>query len=292
MSVPGDTGYLAGGLLGVIETNAILQLDKVAVTRKLVSVKFAPRADTISWIMYNDSDHVINADDVVNTATGTITPTSKLQSVKKTATLAMHSVGTDLYDEAKLSNADDPESSIGIILGNAAAAKIDRMLNANFDNFSNAIGSTLTTGLTVDVLFNALSLIENYELLDEVSGVFDRRMLWGAYGLIKDLVTSNQFGGSPPAQGQALVSGWAGKIAGINLYNSNQLAAVDTATSSQKGGIFTRNAIGWGFAGNEIVVEKQRESKYIRDAYTVHGFWGTTEIHDGAGVGVLSRVVA
>ncbi len=289
MAVVGDTNsaYLAGGLLGLIEAQAILQLDKVSVTRKLVSVKSAPKADTISWITYNDSTHVINDGDVANTAEGTVTPTSALTSTKRTAILDMYSVGTNLYDEAKLSSADNPEENIGIILGNAVAAKIDSLLNANFDNFLNSVG-TSTVGLTVDNLFSALAVIETYQHLGEINGVFDRRQLWGTYGLMNDLVTSNQFGGSPPAQGQALVSGWAGKVAGVNLYNSNKLAAV--ANNAQKGAVFTRDALGWGFAGPEIVVEKQREAGYIRDLYVAHGFWGTVEILDSAGVEVYTRV--
>lgn len=289
MAVAGDTGYLAGGLLGLIEAQAIIQLDKVSVTRKLVSVKSAPKADTISWIMYNDGTATIDASDVAATAEGTVTPTSQLNSDKKTATLDMYSVGTNLYDEAKLSNADNPEENIGQILGNAVAAKIDSLLNANFDNFSNAVG-TSTVGLTVDNIFDALAVIETYQHLGEINGVFDRRQLWGTYGLMNDLVTSNQFGGSPAVQGEALVNGFAGKIAGVNLYNSNQLAAV--ASNAQKGAIFTRNAIGWGFAGQEVVVEKERQAGYIRDLYIAHGFWGTVEIHDAAGVEVHTRVTA
>lgn len=285
MAVAGDTGYLAGGLLGVIEAEAIARLAKVSVTRNLCSVKSAPKGDTISWIMYNDSTHVIDSGDVTNTAEGTVTPTSKLQSVKKTATMDMYSVGTDLYDEARLSDAGSPESELGRILGNAVAAKIDNLLNANFDNFSTSVG-TSTVAITVDNLFSALSEIEAYQHLSAVSGVLHRKQIWGTNGLMNDLVTSSQFGGSPTVQGDALVNGFTGKVAGIDLYNSNELTE---ASSAVKGGVFTRDAFGWGYVGQEIVVEKERQSDYIRDRYNAHFFAGTTEISDSAGVELWTK---
>jgi len=289
MSVAGDTGYIKGGLLGIIEAQALLQLEKVAVIRPLVSVKSAPKADTISWNVYNDGTNVGDAADVLATAMGTVTPTTAIDSNKRTATLEMWSIGTDLYDEARLSNADDPESAIGIILGNAMAAKIDALLATNFENFSNSVG-TSTVGLTVDNLFAALAVLNTYDQMDAISGVFDRRQLWGAYGLFNDLVINTQFGGSPAAQSEGLNRGFVSQLAGIDLYNSNQLETA--VTSAQKGGIFTREAIGWGFAGQEVRVEKMREADFIRDRFIASSFSGTKELKDSAGVEVHTKVVA
>ena len=289
MSVAGDTGYLAN-TLALINAQALLQLDKVSVTRNLVSVKSAPKADTLSWIVYNDGSHIINAADVAATAEGTVTPTSKLSSAKKTATLDMYSVSTDLYDEAKFSNADNPEESIGIILGNAMAAAIDTLINANFANFTNTVG-TSTVGVTVDNLFSALAYIEVYQHLGEIYGVFDRRQLWGTYGLMNDLITSNQFGGSPAIQSEGLMNGFVNKVAGINLYNSNTLAAA--ASSAQKAGIFTREALGWAWSGpSEIRVSRDYEPRYLRDVWVASSHCGTCEIKDSAGVYVHTKVTA
>lgn len=288
MAVAGDTGYLAN-TIAIIEADAILQMEKVGVIKPLVSVKSSPKGDTISWIVYNDSTHIMNAADVAATAEGTVTPTTKLQSAKRTATMDMYSIGTDLYDEAKLSNADDPASSIGRLLGNACAAKVDSLLAANFDNFSNSVG-TSSVGLTVDNLFAALAIIESYDNMGEINGVFDRRQIWGALGLMNDLVTSNQFGGSPSVQQEGLANGFVSRVAGIGLYNSNQLAAA--VSSAQKGGIFTREAIGWGYVGPELKVELKREADFIRDRYNASFFAGTCEIKDSCGVEVHTKTVA
>jgi len=287
MSVAGDTAYYSGGLLGLIETQAILQLEKVNVMRPLVTVKSAPRGDTISWSVYNDETAVATATDVVATAEGTVTPTTEFYSKKHTATMDMYSIGTDVYDESKLSNADDVSENVGKVLANAASAKIDELLCANFDNFSNAVNTT-SNAITIDDLFQALALINVYDQLGEISGVFDRRMIWGTYGIMNDLVTSTIFGGSPDLQQEGLRAGWVSKIAGIGMYNSNQLATA--ISSAQKAGIFTREAIGWGVVGPELKVEVMREADFIRDRYNLSFFAGTAELKDSAGVEVFAKV--
>jgi hypothetical protein len=279
MSVAGDTTYIAGGLIGIIEADAIAQLEKVSVTRNLCKVKTSPAAETISWIMYNDGSNVINADDVANVNPGTVTPTTLLNSVKKTATMTEYSVMTHLYDYTKKSTVDDPETEIGAIIGNAVAAKIDELLNANFDGFSSEVG-TSTVAITVDDLFDALSNLEAYENDGIFAAVLHRKQIWGARGLFADLVTNNNLGGAPSLQQEGLVNGWVNKVAGMNLYNSNQLT--ETA-SAIKGGIFGRNAFGWGYVGSEIAIEFERQGSFRRDAYMNNFFAGTIEIQDSAG---------
>jgi len=68
----------------------------------------------------------------VNFAEGTETPHSKLGSAKKTATMDMYSLNVPIYDEAILSNADNPEGAIAEIIGNAVALKIDNLLTSPY----------------------------------------------------------------------------------------------------------------------------------------------------------------
>jgi len=191
MSVANDSGYLAGGLIEVIAADAIVQMAKVGVTRNLVDVKSYPKADTATWSVYNDSTNQLTAADIAATAEGTVIPSTKLNSVKKTATLDMYSVMVPVYDEAILSSADDPVGPVGKLIGNSVAAKIDTLLNANFDNFSNSVG-TSTVGFTVDNVLEALAKLELYEGGGELSGAFHATQLWGTYGLFNDILTSSQ----------------------------------------------------------------------------------------------------
>ena len=285
MAVANDSGYLAGTLLPIVAADAIVQLGKVGVTRNLVTVKSAPRADTISWGVYNDSTHQTTSADVVATAEGTVTPSTKLQSTKKTATLDMYSVMLPLYDEALLSSADDVVGNLGEIIGNAVAGKIDSLLNANFDNFSNSVG-TSTTGMKLTDLMSALALLELYKSAGQVNLVAHAAQLWGTYGLFNDSAITTQFGGTPMVAEQILANGYVNKLAGINIYNSNEISET---SSARKAGIFTKEAIGWGFAGDEIRLKSQDEANYIRTNFVASGFWGTTELRDTAGVEVHSK---
>ena len=288
MAVAGDTTYLAGGLIGIIEADAIAQLGKSGVTRKLCKVKSSPAAETISWIMYNDGSNVINATDVVATAEGTVTPTSKLNSNKKTATLDMYSVMTHIYDSAELSNVENVTGEVGPILGNAVALAIDTLLNANFANFANSAG-TSTVAIAVSDLFNALASLETYMNDGIFNAVLHRKQIWGDYGLFADLATNNNLAAAPSIQQTALATGWVDKVAGIGLYNSNELTETSSAI---KGGVFGKNAFGWGFAGQEITVEAEREASYKRTAYISSFFGGTAEIQDTNGAYIHTLTTA
>ena len=217
MSVAGDSAYLAGTLLPIVSADAIMQLAKAGVTRNLVTVKSAPRADTIAWGVYNDGTSTTTADDVAATAEGTVTPSNKLNSSKKTATLDMYSLLMPLYDEALLSSADDVVGNLGEILGNAMAAKIDSLLNANFDNFATSIG-TSTIGMKIDDLFTALATIETYQHGSPLSLVAHAAQLWGTYGLYSDSSITTSMGGVSTVADAILQNGYTGKIAGINIY--------------------------------------------------------------------------
>ena len=152
----GDSGLFAGGLLEVIESEAIIKFSEANVTMPLVTVKGHPKADQVTFIAYNTGTNTLTSGDVAATAENTVTPSTSLTTDKKTATLDMYSVMIPMYDEAQLSNADDIATNVGALVGNAMAAKADSLLNALFDGFSNAVGAN-NAALTVDNLFDALS---------------------------------------------------------------------------------------------------------------------------------------
>ena len=214
---------------------------------------------------------------------------------KKTATLDMYSVMIPMYDEAKLSNADDIASNVGALVGNAMAAKADGLLNSLFDSFSNAVGAN-NAALTVDNLFDALSKLKQNAAIGQPSAVLDPRQIWGTYGVHNDLVTHAQFAGSG-IQEEARV-GFVSQIAGIGIHSSSEFTVTDNdggssgTASSVKGGVFVPGALGMGYAGELIRTEVYREGTYLRDNIIGSGFWGVTEIVDGWGVEVLSQVIA
>jgi len=281
----GDSGNFAGGLLEVIESEALIKFSEANVTVPLVTVKNEPKADQITFIAYNSGSNVLTSADVAATAEGTVTPSTQLDTEKKTATLDMYSVMVPIYDEAQLSNADNIASNAGELIGNALAAKADQLLNALFDGFSNAVGAS-DAALSVDNLFDALSSLKQNSAMGQPNAVLDPRQIWGTYGVHNDLVTAAQFAGAG-VQDEGARTGFVSQIAGIGIHSSPEFTE---ASNAVKGGVFTSGALGIGYAGEMMRVEVYREGSYLRDNIIGSGFWGVTEIIDGYGVEVHTKV--
>jgi len=288
----GDSGNYAGGLLEVVEAEAILKFSEANVTTPLVKVKAEPKADQITFMAYNAGSNVVTSADVVNTAEGTVTPSTALDSEKKTITLDMHSVMLPIYDEARLSNADDIYANAGALAGNAMSAKIDSIINALYDGFSNAVGGA---GVTIDVddLFQCLAHLKQNSAPGQPNAVLDPRQIWGTYGIHNDLITHAQFAGSG-VQDEGARGGFVSKIAGIAIHSSPEFTATVSSgsVSSVKGGVFVQDAIGFGYAGDMMRVEEYREGSFLRSNIVVSSFCGSTEIIDGYGVEMISQITA
>ena len=281
----GDSGDFAGGLLEVIESEAVIKFSEANVTMPLVTLKGEPKADQIPFIAYNAGSDAITSADVAATAEGTVTPSTALDTEKKTATLDMYSVMAPMYDEAKLSNADDIAANTGALIGNSLSAKADALLNALFDGFSNTAGAS-DAALSVDNLFSALSLLKQNSAIGQPSAVLDPRQIWGTYGVHNDLVTAAQFAGAG-VQDEGARTGFVSQIAGINMHSSPEFTV---ASNAVKGGVFVPGALGMGYAGEMLRVEIYREGNYLRDNIIGSGFWGVTEIIDGWGVEMHTKV--
>jgi hypothetical protein len=281
----GDSGLFSGGLIEQIEAEAIVKFSEAGVTMPLVTLKGHDKADQVTFIAYNSGTNTLTSADVVATAENTVTPSTSLNTDKKTATLDMYSVMVPIYDEAKLSNADDIASNVGALIGNSLSAKADGLLNALFDSFSNAVGAA-DAALTVDNLFSALSFLKQNAAIGQPNAVLDPRQIWGTYGVHNDLVTAAQFAGSG-VQEEGARNGFVSQIAGIGIHSSPEFTV---ASSAVKGGVFVPGALGMGYAGEMIKTEVYREGSYLRDNIIGSGFWGVTEIIDGWGVEVLSQV--
>lgn len=281
----GDSGNFAGGLLEVIESEALIKFSEANVTVPLVTLKGEPKADQITFIAYNSGSNVLTSADVAATAEGTVTPSTQLDTEKKTATLDMYSVMVPIYDEAILSNADNVASNVGELIGNSLASKADALLNALFDGFSNTVGSS-TAALSVDNLFDALSNLKQNSAMGQPHAVLDPRQIWGTYGVHNDLVTQAQFAGAG-IQDEGARSGFVSRIAGIDIHSSPEFTE---ASNAVKGGVFVSGALGMGYAGDMMRVEVYREGSYLRDNIIGSGFWGVTEIIDGYGVEVHTQV--
>lgn len=288
MSVAGDTAYLASSLIEQIAADAVIQMGEAGVTSRLVRKEYRPQADQITIQVWNAGTHEITSSDVGSVTDGSQISASYLGSEKKTITLAPYAVRSDVYDDTIYSSAFNPAAPLGAILANSVAALWDNTLNALFDDFSNAVG-TSTVGLTVDNLFAAVSSIRSNKGYGPIAAVLDPRQIIGAYGLSNDIVTSTQFGGSPDLQSKGLEDAYFQKVAGIDVFSSPEFSVSDNAV---KGGVFLRDALALGYAGppSGIKIEQKREADYLRDMFVASTFFGAVECVDGWGVEIHTRV--
>lgn len=287
MSVPGDTAYMASSLIEQISSDAIIQMGEVGITSRLVRKCYMPVADQYTFQVWNAGTHVINSADVGSVTDGSEISASYLGSEKKTVTLAPYAVRTDVYDDTRYSSASNPAEPLGSILANSVAALWDKTLNALFDGFSNAVG-TSTVGLTVDNLFAAVDSIRRNKGYGPVYAVLYPSQIIGTYGLSNDIVTSTQFGGSPELQSQGLRDAYFQRVAGIDVFSSPEFTETSNAV---KGGVFIRDALGLAYAGDVsgIKIETDRQANYLRDMFVASTFFGAVELVDGYGVEVHTR---
>ncbi len=290
MAVAGDSSYLAGALLESISSDAVIAYSDAGVTSRLVHNEWREKADTISIPKWNMGTNTITSADVADHTAGGATASSYLNSDKATITPAGRIVRVDLTEEAMLSNADDPASQIGKLIGNALRAKQDNLLNALFDGFTGNTVAASTAALTVDHLYSAFGQIDSdSDGMMPLYGVFHPGQLNGTYGLSNDLVTSTTFTATP-TMSQALVDAQYGQVAGINLFRSREFTVTNNAV---KAGVFRKDALAQGYVGFNQASPFKITPEYDADRatweYVGYMFGGVVEVYDNYGCEVWTR---
>ena len=283
----GDTGDFAGSLVEVL-SDAMVHFSKSNVCMPLVTTESRDRAVTVTFPVYNlGSDQVTSAD--VGTHSehdSTAITATALDSVKKTVTLDMYSIRVPIHDEAVLSNSNNISETAGQLVGNALGAKVDKLIVANFDNFSNTSNDT-SNGISIDDLFAGLGTLQAENAPAPYAMVHNPRAVYGTYGLSNDLVTSNQFGGSPQSQSDMLKTGFIGSLAGMDIYTTAEIAI---ASNNAIGAVFSKMAIGFAWAGELLRVEMERDAVRLKSDIIGSCFCGSVELADTYGVELQHKV--
>jgi len=212
---------------------------------------------------------VADATDLANTA---IDPSSV------TITASEVGVMTTLTDLARNSAPRNVASDIGKLFGEALARKQDADLTAKFDGFSVALGDG-STAISPAVIFNALSTLRANALpANECAVVVHPKI---AYDLKSGL--TNTFAGlDTETSNEALRSGFVGKLAGLNIFETSNMANTGTA-GDYKGGAFHKDALAIAMM-QDVKIETQRDASLRADEIVATSVYGTGEIHDSYGV--------
>ena len=212
---------------------------------------------------------VAEATDLSNTA---INPSSV------TITASEVGVMTTLTDLARNSAPRNVAGDIGKLFGEALATKQDTDLTALFNGFSVALGDG-STAITPAVLFNALSTLkENALPTDGCQVVLHPKI---AYDL-KSGFTNTFAGLDTELSNEALRSGHIGKIAGMNVFETSNMANTGTA-GDYKGAAFNKDALAIAMM-QDVKIETQRDASLRADEIVATSVYGVGEIHDSYGV--------
>jgi len=217
---------------------------------------------------------VSEASDLSNTA---INPSSV------TITASENGIMTTLTDLARNSAPRNVAADIGRLFGEAIAKKIDVDLTALFDGFSQEVGDG-TAVLSAANVFNAVAVLRKTGVpTAEISGVFHPL---NAFDLKSNL--TNTFAGlSTDLSNEALRNGFVGKVAGVNIFETSNMADSSGnnpgTTGDYKGAVFHRDALGMAMM-QDLKIETQRDASLRADEIVATAVYGVGELHDTYGV--------
>ena len=221
---------------------------------------------------------VSEASDLSNTA---IDPTSK------TITCSEHGLMTTLTDLARNSAPRNVAGDIGRLFGEAIAKKIDTDLTALFGGFSTTVGSA-STAMSAALIFQAVAKLRAAGVPgDNLNAVIHPQV---AFDLKSGL--TNTFANPNPGVGnEALRSGLVGQIAGVNIFETSNIADSSGnnpgTTGDYKGAVFHSDALGLAMM-QDLKIETQRDASLRADEIVATAVYGVGELNDTNGCEIES----
>jgi N4-gp56 family major capsid protein len=173
--------------------------------------------------------------------------------------------------------AGNPADELGTVLGNAIATKMDTDVIGLFDGFSTSLGAT-TTELTAAYLFQAAAVLRANKAPGRLVGVFHP---YQTYALKSNLTNTfaNPNGGD--LQNEAMRSGYVGTIAGIDIFESANVA-VD-GSGDAKGCVFAPEAMAMAMK-RDFNLEPERDASNRGFELNATAIYGVGELDDAYGV--------
>tara|TARA_X000001388_G_scaffold11359_1_gene6924 strand:- start:208 stop:1068 length:861 start_codon:yes stop_codon:yes gene_type:complete len=216
---------------------------------------------------------VAEATDLSNTAISTSKADLTVSEVGIMATV------TDLSMNVSES---DVVRDLGKLFGEAIAKKIDTDLTALFGGFSTTVGSNSTV-MSAALIFQAVAKLRAAGVPgDDLACVIHPQV---AFDLKSGL--TNTFANPNPGVGnEALRSGFVGQIAGVDVYETSNMADSSSnnpgTTGDYKGAVFHRDALGLAMM-QDIKIEQQRDASIRGTELVATAVYGVGELIDAHG---------
>lgn len=177
--------------------------------------------------------------------------------------------------------AGNPAEELGTVLGNAIATKMDSDLIGLFAGFSGSIGAAAAE-MTVANLFKAAATLRSNKVTGQISAVFHPFV---CYQIKANLTNTfaNPNGGQ--AQNAAMVNGYVGTIAGIDIYESANIAIDGNDDST--GCVFAPEAMALAMK-RDFNIEMQRDASLRGWELNATAAYGVGELDDSFGIKVIA----
>jgi N4-gp56 family major capsid protein len=217
---------------------------------------------------------VAEATDLANTA---------ISTSKADLTVSEVGVMTTVTDMAVNTAESDVIKDLGKLFGEGIARKMDADLMLLFDGFSGAVGAA-DAAISVAKIFEAVSKLKQAGVpSNDMSCVLHPAV---AYDLKANM--TNTFANPNPTDlaNEALRTGFVGQLAGVNVYESSNMANTGTG-GDFKGGLFHKDALGLAML-QDIKIETQRDASIRGTEIVATAVYGVGELHDSYGIEVLA----
>jgi hypothetical protein len=212
---------------------------------------------------------VSEATDLSNTA---INPTSV------TITASEVGIMTTLTDLARNSAPRNVAADIGKLFGEALARKQDADLTGLFDSLTTEVGDG-TAAISPAAIFNAMSTLRANSLpINECAVVLHPKIAFD----LKSGLTNTFAGLDTENSNEALRSGFVGKLAGMNIFETSNMSNTGNA-GDYKGAAIHKDALAIAMM-QDVKIETQRDASLRADEIVATSVYGVGEIHDSYGV--------
>ena len=177
--------------------------------------------------------------------------------------------------------AGNPADELGTVLGNAIATKIDKDLIALFSGFSVGFGAAAAEIAVAD-LFKAAATLRANKVTGSMAAVVHP---YQAYQLKAGLTNTFASGTLSDVGNEAMRNGYVGSIAGIDVYESANVAidASDDAVAA----VFAPEALAIALK-SEFNLETQRNATRRGTELVATAVYGVAELDDSYGVKITA----
>ena len=264
-------------LISPIVQEALFVASETSIMRGLVRNYTVPAnsGKTLQIPIYGaqSAADVNEATDLTNTA---------ISTTQKVITLKEIGIMTTLTDYARNTATSNVVADLGKLFGEAISRKIDTDLTALFSGFSQSLsGSGGNNELTVEDLFKAYATLKSNAVPGPYVGVFTPKAI---FNIKKTLTNSFVNPQGSDLVNQAMREGYIGRIAGIDIYETSNVAQESAANVVNA--VFSRDALGVAVM-QDIRIATQRDESLRADEVVATAMYGVSELHDTYGIKLL-----